>query len=135
MSNGGRRRFKRPHGDGLRKGRKERATPILLECICTREELIGSHETTKRPQLCWPQWPLLKRNFFLSLHELQSFLLSPRAVEWSENPRVTVLIWFHNLPLLVEIRLTDLPKSGCAMAPPGTTGLSPFACCTAFGLR
>ena len=51
MSNGGRRRrrFKRPYGGGgLRKGRKERATPILLECICTREELIGSHETTKR---------------------------------------------------------------------------------------
>ena len=36
------------YGGGLRKGRKERATPILLECICTREELIGSHETTKR---------------------------------------------------------------------------------------
>jgi len=25
---------------------------------------------------------------------------------------------------LVEIGLTDLPKSGCAMAHPGTTGLS-----------
>ena len=32
----------------------------------------------------------------------------------------------HNLPPLVEIGLTDLPKSGGAMtppAPPGTTGL------------
>ena len=29
----------------------------------------------------------------------------------------------HNLPLLVEIGLTDLPKSGDTMTPPGTTTL------------
>ena len=35
-------------------------------------------------------------------------------------------MWGYNLPPLVEIGLTDLPKSGGAMtppAPPGTTGL------------
>ena len=30
----------------------------------------------------------------------------------------------HNLTPLVEVGLTDLPKSGGAMAPPGTTGLA-----------
>ena len=45
----------------------------------------------------------------------------------SENPGVPVLFDGHNLSHLVEIGLTDLPKSGCAMAHPahpGTTGLS-----------
>ena len=41
---------------------------------------------------------------------------SNRAVGRSENPGVPVVI--------VEIGLTDLPKSGCAMAHPGTTGLN-----------
>ena len=41
----------------------------------------------------------------------------------SEDPGVPVLFGGHNLPLLVEIGLTDLPKSGGAMPPPGTTGL------------
>ena len=49
-----------------------------------------------------------------------------RAVGRSENPGVPVLFGGHNLPPLVEIGLTDLPKFGGAMAPPappGTTGL------------
>ena len=49
-----------------------------------------------------------------------------RAVGKSENPGVPVLLGGHNLPFLVEMGLTDLPKSGGAMAPPapqGTTGL------------
>ena len=49
-----------------------------------------------------------------------------RAVGRSENPGVPVLFGGHNLPPLVEIGLTDLPKTGGAMAPlapPGTTGL------------
>ena len=46
-----------------------------------------------------------------------------RAVGRSENPGVPVLLGGHNLPPLVEIGLTDLPKFGGAMAPPGTTGL------------
>ena len=50
-------------------------------------------------------------------------LLSVRAVGRSENPWVPVLFGGHNLPPLVEIVLTDLPKSGDAMAPPGTTPL------------
>ena len=48
------------------------------------------------------------------------------AVGRSENPGVPVLFGGHNLTPLVEIGLTDLPKSGSAMAPPaspGTTGL------------
>ena len=54
------------------------------------------------------------------------FLHITRAVERSENPGVPVLFAGHNLPPLVEIGLTDLPKTGGAMAPlapPGTTGL------------
>ena len=43
-----------------------------------------------------------------------------RAVGRSENPGVPVLFGRHNLPPLVEIGLTDLPKSGGPMAPPGT---------------
>jgi hypothetical protein len=46
-----------------------------------------------------------------------------RAVGISENPGVPVLFGGHNLPHLVEIGLTDLPKSVAPPAPPGTTGL------------
>ena len=48
------------------------------------------------------------------------------AVGRSENPGVPVLFSGHNLLLLVEVGLTDLPKSGGAMAspvPPETTPL------------
>ena len=41
-----------------------------------------------------------------------------RAVGRSENPWVPAIFGGHNLPLLVEIGLIDLPKSGVAMAPP-----------------
>ena len=41
-----------------------------------------------------------------------------RAVGRSENPGVPVVFSGHNLPPLVEIGLTDLPKSGGTMAPP-----------------
>ena len=40
-----------------------------------------------------------------------------RVIGKSENSGVTVLFGGHNLPTLVEIGLTDLPKSGDAMAP------------------
>ena len=49
-----------------------------------------------------------------------------RAVGRSENPGVPVLFGGHNLSPLVEVGLTDLPKSGGAMVapePPGITGL------------
>ena len=49
-----------------------------------------------------------------------------RAVGRSKYPGVPVLLGGLNLPPLVEIGLTDLPKSGSAMVPPailGTTGL------------
>ena len=54
-----------------------------------------------------------------------------RAAGRPENPEVPVLFGGHNLPPLVEIGLTDLPKSGGAMAPlapPGTTGLCSYVC-------
>ena len=57
---------------------------------------------------------------------LRSSVLLLRAVGRSENPGVPVLFGGHNLSPLVEVWLTDLPKSGGAMeppAPPGTTGL------------
>ena len=44
-----------------------------------------------------------------------------RAVGRSENPGVPIVIWGHNRRPLVEIGLTDLSKSGGAMAE--TTGL------------
>ena len=42
----------------------------------------------------------------------------------TENPGVPVLFGGHNLPHLVEIGLTDLPKSGGAMAPPAPPGVN-----------
>ena len=52
-----------------------------------------------------------------------------RAVGRSENPRVPVVMR-GIICLLVEIGLTDLPRSGGALAspaPPGATGLSSLA--------
>ena len=57
------------------------------------------------------------------------FLICIRAVGRSENPGVPVLFGGHYLPPLVEIGLTDQPKSGGAMAPrhpSGTAGLCSF---------
>ena len=53
-------------------------------------------------------------------------MYNSRVVGRSEDLGVSVLFGGHNLPPLVEIGLTDLPKSEGAMAPPappGTTGL------------
>jgi hypothetical protein len=50
-----------------------------------------------------------------------------KAVGRSENPEVPVSFGGPNLVPLVEIELTDLPKSGGAMSPPAspdTTGLN-----------
>ena len=49
-----------------------------------------------------------------------------RAVGQAENPGVPVLFGGHNLPPSVEIGLTDLPKSGGAMAPPAPPGTTPL---------
>ena len=43
-----------------------------------------------------------------------------RSVGRSENLEVLVVFGGHNLSPLVEIGLTDLPKSGGAITPPGT---------------
>jgi hypothetical protein len=51
------------------------------------------------------------------------YTLHSRAVGRSENPGVPVLFSGNKLPPLVEIGLTNLPKFGGVMAPPGTTGL------------
>ena len=45
-------------------------------------------------------------------------LLHLKAVGRSENSEVPISFGGHNLTSLVEIRFTDLPKSGGAMAPP-----------------
>ena len=58
---------------------------------------------------------------------MQDFADIIRAIGRSKNPGVPVLFGRLNLPHLVEIGLTDLQKSGGAMAPPappGTTGLN-----------
>ena len=55
-------------------------------------------------------------------------LNSAEAVARSENLGVPLSFGGQNLPLLVEIGLSDLPKYGGTMAPPsspGTTGLDP----------
>ena len=49
-----------------------------------------------------------------------------RTVGKSGNPGVPVLFGGHNLPPLVEIGLTDLPKSGGAMALPASPGTTPL---------
>ena len=43
-----------------------------------------------------------------------------RAVGRSENPEVTVLFGGNDLSPLVQIGLTDLPKSGGCYGTPGT---------------
>ena len=49
------------------------------------------------------------------------------AVGRFENSGVPVLFGGHNLPPpLVEIGLTNLPKSGGAMAPPAPSGTTPL---------
>ena len=55
-----------------------------------------------------------KSRFFVN--QTEHFLR--RTVERSENPEVPVLFGGHNLPPLVEIGLTDLPKSVGAMDDP-----------------
>ena len=42
-----------------------------------------------------------------------------RAVARSENPGGYIVMGGDNVPPLVEIGLTDLPKTGGARAPPG----------------
>ena len=55
---------------------------------------------------------------------VRSFIWDFRAVGRSENPGV-VIRWASSVPL-VEIGLTDLPKSGGAMAPPAPPGTTPL---------
>ena len=54
------------------------------------------------------------------------FSLIIRAVARSENLGVPVLFGGHNLSPLVEIGLTDMSKSGGAMAPPAPSGTTPL---------
>ena len=65
---------------------------------------------------------LLGNKFIDNLKNLNSV----RAVARSENPRGHVLLGGDNVPPLVEIGLTDLPKTVGARAPPApplATGL------------
>ena len=51
-----------------------------------------------------------------------------RAIGRPENPWVPGLFNGHNLSPLVEKGLTDLPKSGDAMAPPAPPGTTDLKC-------
>ena len=69
---------------------------------------------------------LVKLEF--NLKTVGKYYFGTMAVRMSENPGVQVLFGDYNLSPLVEIGLTNLPKSGGAMAaspaPPGKTGLN-----------
>ena len=67
--------------------------------------------------------PILRRSLIYVVDDFGRIVLSIitiRAVGRSENPGVPVLFGGHNLPPLVEIGLTDLPKTGGATGTPGT---------------
>jgi hypothetical protein len=66
----------------------------------------------------------IKRLFLINFNS-KTCVIS-RVVGRSENPGVPVVMWGHTLPLLVEIGLTDLLKSGGAMAPPTPLGTTPL---------
>ena len=57
---------------------------------------------------------------------LSDLLTHNRAVGRSENSGGPVLFGGHNLPPLVEIGLTDLPKSGGPIALPASPGTTPL---------
>ena len=59
---------------------------------------------------------------FYQLLQTWDWLKTFSAVGRSENPGVPVLFGGHNRPPMVEIGLTDLPKSGGAMTPPAPSG-------------
>ena len=65
----------------------------------------------------------IKLTHNIRLNERPTIFVIPRsrAVGGSENP-VPVLFEGHNPPSMVEIGLTDVPKSGGAMAPPEPPG-------------
>ena len=52
-----------------------------------------------------------------------------RAVARSENLGGHIVLGGDNVPPLVEIGLTDLPKSGGAQAPPAPPLATGLACC------
>ena len=78
--------------------------------------------------------PILKNSVhemspFESVHE-KSPILKNSVHEMSLSTKclhsVPVLFGGHNLPPLVEIRLTSLPNSGGAMEPPAPPGTTPL---------
>ena len=62
--------------------------------------------------------------FLLGFCHIQNCKVDIMAVGKSENPGAAVLFGGHNLSPLVEIGLTDLPKSEGAMVPLSPHGLS-----------
>ena len=60
------------------------------------------------------------------LFKIEIKTVNTRAVRRSENPGVPVLFVGHNLLPLVEIVLTDLPKSRGAMTPPAPPRKTPL---------
>ena len=71
-----------------------------------------SYRTCESLRSCF--WVVLYNSVIELLNNNQ--YVQCRAVGRSENPGVPALFGGHNLPPLVEIGLTDLSKSGDAMA-------------------
>ena len=59
----------------------------------------------------------------LYIHKIIFASFINRAIGRSENPGPVVIWWAYSRLLLVDIGLTDLPKSGDAMALPARTSL------------
>ena len=71
---------------------------------------------------CGPHCIVLSRSLKVISDKSSRTVAYCRAVGRSKNPGVPVLFGGRNLPHLVEIGLTDLPKSGGAMALPAPLG-------------
>ena len=103
-------------------------THISLSCSFLNSLRYTKAEQQEAIRTC-SQWVKNIYRFvfeFWSTDFFYSTNLIRRAVGKFENPGVPVLFGGHNLPPLVEIGLSDLPKFGGVMAPlapPGTTGL------------
>ena len=57
------------------------------------------------------------------------YYLASRAIARSENPGGHIVLGGDNVPPLVEIGLTDLPKTGGAKAPPSDSPASTYLVC------
>ena len=105
---------------------------FFVKCVCDfRKRLVSCNIWILNSPLEGERFCEPPKNFALK----KSFHVRPTscdiyvrrsAVGKAENPGVPVLFGGHNLSPLVRIGLTDLPKSGGAMAPPAPPGTTPL---------